>query len=655
MKYLTLSDLKIHPRNVRATEEAMLEGIASLAASIASLGLLQSIVVQKLDCGAYGVLAGRRRLMAMTLLDEAGDLPDDFKIPAKVIDAGVDAVTAISLAENITQERMNPVAEYEAYAAMVSEGQGVDDIARAFGVDIRKVKERLSYGRAHETIRAAAKSGDITLDVLKAFASHPETDVQNTVFEAFLSESSWNRSEHVARRMLGAVDIRADSDLGAYVNEAYRAQGGDVVEGLFPEDAILKDRALAETIRDQQLMDAAEAVRDRFGFGWAECLNGYDHETLSAYGRIYPGPVDLTDEGEARSLEIGEEMDRIAEEIEAVDYDDAEYEKLSAEYERLEASLSDLTTAYDPEKVGGAGVIAIFFNGGVRIEMGMVRPEDRDTGASEGQGTAVPLSDDPVVRLAQTEEKVSAKLLEDQASERAIITASAVAEDPALAYDAMVFKAAAETFSRYSFVHGLSISFTTAQRTHSQEDEAVDPEFNNRLVAVMDGLDTSFLEDGLSQGEQFRRFRAVDPDMKSRILAFAVSATVTSSKAAGTPERETFSDALLGEAVGPIRSAWRPTAANYFSRVSKAHMTAILFSFGMEAEADEAGRMKKAALADYMEQLFATPFATLSPDQVAAIEAWTPRVMEIPATTEADHVETGQDGEALEDDERLAA
>ena len=47
------------------------EGIEELTASIAALGVLQSLVVRKTNRGKYAIIAGRRRYRALPLLAEA--------------------------------------------------------------------------------------------------------------------------------------------------------------------------------------------------------------------------------------------------------------------------------------------------------------------------------------------------------------------------------------------------------------------------------------------------------------------------------------------------------------------------------------------------------------------------------------------------------
>lgn len=63
---IAIGDLVAHPANVRSNspETYDSENIAHLKASIAVLGLLQPLLVQKLD-GKYAVLAGGRRHAAL--------------------------------------------------------------------------------------------------------------------------------------------------------------------------------------------------------------------------------------------------------------------------------------------------------------------------------------------------------------------------------------------------------------------------------------------------------------------------------------------------------------------------------------------------------------------------------------------------------------
>ncbi|MGR3436774.1 MAG: hypothetical protein ACU0CO_18100, partial [Shimia sp.] len=67
-----LKDLQLHPLNARAAspEAYTADDIPVLAASIATLGLLNPLIVQKVEVDGkpvWGVLAGGRRLAALRL------------------------------------------------------------------------------------------------------------------------------------------------------------------------------------------------------------------------------------------------------------------------------------------------------------------------------------------------------------------------------------------------------------------------------------------------------------------------------------------------------------------------------------------------------------------------------------------------------------
>ena len=192
---VNIGDLVLHPANVRAKspETYASENITHLKASIAVLGLLQPLLVQKIK-GKFGVLAGGRRRAALQGLvkdKSAKSFTKNTKIDCRLVPHDCDVTTALSLAENITQVPMNAIDEFEAFARMMEvDGQTPETIAKTFGTTIAAVKGRLRYGLIHPDIRDAARAKSITLDTMKAFADHPSQEVQKEVFEALTKEDS---------------------------------------------------------------------------------------------------------------------------------------------------------------------------------------------------------------------------------------------------------------------------------------------------------------------------------------------------------------------------------------------------------------------------------------------------------------------------------
>ena len=685
MKYLTLDTLVSHPKNVRANTDYPEGSITSLAASINALGLLQSLVVQQLEDGTYGVLAGRRRMMALQQLAAAGDLEPSFKVPCKLIAKDVDHVTALSLAENTMQEPMAPLEEYEAFAAMIGEGETVESIAATFGTTARTVKERLRFGLVHSAIRDAVRAGIITLDTMKAYASHPCLETQKRVFDGMTGGAPHDHQAWRVRNVLAEQDIRADDPLAVMVMDRYRDRGGEMVEGLFDEDTVLKDRALAESIRDEILMDAAEALRVASGFKWCETRARMDYSELSSYGRIYMQAVELDEEGQARLDAIAERLDEIAVALENDDetLDGQGYEVLNEEYEQLEQEADTLQNAYLPEQAAHAGlVVAPASDGGFRVEAGLVRAEDfaalnppepeaasedtdvdtGDTPEATGPAPRLPTVSAPsmnattVGSIGGTKDKVdplspealSAALRQDLAAERAHILDGELGSKPDLARDVLTFRLAATLLSgSYCGITGMDVRVQKGYRIHTRP-EAINADVLSYIEDGHTALDLSFMDASLSDGEKFRAFRALDSEMKARILAACVGSTLDAQLADNKPDRESFMEAVAAEVIADIRTVWRPTVDNYWSRVTRDHMLALLKAFGLVAEAEEHRTVKKATLAKYMESLFAQPFATLTEEQRIVVETWTPPGMGTQGDMAFEDVE-GDDPDVCED------
>ena len=103
--------------NVRVT--GVEDGIGELADSIASVGLLQGLVVKKEPRGKYAVIAGRRRLLALSQLAADGKVKATMPVPCRVAPKDAD-LPEISLTENVVRVPMHPADEFEAFQRLIS-------------------------------------------------------------------------------------------------------------------------------------------------------------------------------------------------------------------------------------------------------------------------------------------------------------------------------------------------------------------------------------------------------------------------------------------------------------------------------------------------------------------------------------------------------
>ncbi len=122
MANLPISLIVPHPDQPRRHfDEAALE---ELAASIATRGVIQPVIVRPIANGRYQLVAGERRW-------RAAQKAQLHEIPALIRDLGDRDVMALALIENIQREDLNPVEEAQAYQRLAElEGMTQADIAR---------------------------------------------------------------------------------------------------------------------------------------------------------------------------------------------------------------------------------------------------------------------------------------------------------------------------------------------------------------------------------------------------------------------------------------------------------------------------------------------------------------------------------------------
>ena len=635
------------------------------------MGLLNPLIVQKAEIDGtpcWGVLAGGRRLAALRRLTvdrAAKGWTMSMKIACRVIGDDVAAATAITVAENVTQSPMDPLDEFEAFARMMEiGGHDVDSIARLFGVERRRVTERLRYGRVHPDIRAAARTKAISLDVMKAFASHPDHGTQWAIYEA--TEGSY-RQAWTIRDRLEKAGVKLGSDLGRYVEEAYRTAGGAIAADLIAEDSVLSDEALVERLLMEQLGQAAEAERACLGFGWAECRRTADYAELRDYGRTYPGPIELEGDAATRAAEIADRLlaiDELREEAEGawdesgdgdprdeVDDEMPDLDALEDEYVALQEEHEMLTTGYTAEQLAQAGVIAHWTHGRVEMVHGLIRPIDTSEAKGEtaaagaARGVASSSEGAPDADEGTAPLEVGGSLATDLKTERAAVIGTGLAADPALAQDLVLFKVTADLFDAHgmSVAWSLGVKASRGERPHGKLDE-VDRRPAETVAMLREGIDLSWWDGARSIDERFEAFRVLDADMKARIVAVAMADAIGPSEMS---YGETLLTHVAHQVVPDLRAVWRPTGGAFFGRIKKAQLLHLLaVDLKQPEEAARLGAAKKTEIVDYLERLFAAPFATLTPEQREAVETWCPPGMTIPTPRER-----GRDADLAREDD----
>lgn len=139
-------------------------GLAELAASIKSTGLIQPVVVRKAGDG-YQLVAGERRLRAARL---AGLI----NIPALVRDVDSATQAQMALIENIQRSDLNPIERAQGYSTLIEQlGLTQAELAGRLGEDRSSIANYLRLLDLSAPVQAMVRDGRLTLGHAKLIAS----------------------------------------------------------------------------------------------------------------------------------------------------------------------------------------------------------------------------------------------------------------------------------------------------------------------------------------------------------------------------------------------------------------------------------------------------------------------------------------------------
>ncbi|WP_167767135.1 hypothetical protein [Jannaschia formosa] len=344
--------------------------------------------------------------------------------------------------------------------------------------------------------------------------------------------------------------------------------------------------------------------------------------------------------------------------------DGTDFDALEDEYAALMQEYEELTTGYAPEQLARAGVIAHWAHDGVQLIHGLIRPADSAApkgniasggpagSADAGGGTAAAGAGEVDEGTAALE--VAASLATDLRTERAIVIGAGLAADAALAVDLALFKIAADLLHAPmpALSWALGVKASRGERPHGRLG-GMDQRPAEAVAVLREALDLTWWDGATSVADRFEAFRLLDADMKARIVAVAMAEAIAPSEMA---HGEPLLSHVARQVVPDLRAAWRPTGEAFFARIRKAQLLHLLATkLKPPEEAVRLATAKKVDIVDYLDRLFAAPFATLTPEQRATVETWCPPGMEIPAPRGGEADLSGDGDPEVDMDEEFGA
>ena len=223
------------------------ERIDELARSIKAQGIIQPIVVRRVDSG-YEIVAGERRWRAA---QRAGLL----KVPVVVREIPEDRLLAVALIENIQRQDLNPIEEAHAYRRLADEFHLTQEqIAEAVGKDRSSIANMVRLLRLPQEVRANVASGALSMGHARALVGVADEQAVLTLAREVIARGlSVRETEALIRRRQepekkpepAPVDVhtRAAEEklklaLGTRVRIARRGNGGRVEIEFTNEDEL---------------------------------------------------------------------------------------------------------------------------------------------------------------------------------------------------------------------------------------------------------------------------------------------------------------------------------------------------------------------------------------------------------------------------------
>ncbi len=617
-----LEQLALSPANVRKTRATEAED-AELEASIRAKGILQNLIVHPAIDGQdiYLVDAGGRRLEILQKLAAEGAIDaKHYQVPCK-IEEPKDAVET-SLAENTIRAAMHPADEFIAMAALIDGGTDIDDVAKRFGTSERHVRQRLRLGKLAPELLDAYRAGKINLEAVTAFTLGADQAAQLAVW-AQLKDHAYI-SPHAIRRLLTESAIPLDSGLGMFVGaEAYEAAGGPITRDLFSgdDDGFMDDAALVRRLAIEKLEAKAAELRPQWK--WTKAALDLEYGELSRYVHLRPQPAeipgDLAAEIERIEQRLGE-LDDIAGDEWNADRA-AEAEQLDERRNEINETIESLAVYRDKDRVRSGCIVTIGDNGGFCLHQGLIeRPAARggaDRGDADSQigedgnaGDPADRDDEPASRphvslsREQTFRKqcgFSQSLVDDLKAHRHQITRAYLAGNFEVAFDLALYALCTDLFRHIGYhTNPLDLRATECAPRSSLNDLSGTPA--DLLIETQGAaLDLDWLQ--LPPVEAFNAFAALPDEAKRRLFAWCIASTLKPQLA--IEDRADPANESAGHRLAiPFADLWRPTVANYWGRVKKAHGLEVGREILGERWARDHGGDKKPVLAEALQNAF---------------------------------------------------
>ena len=258
--------------------------IEELARSIKTDGLLQNLVVAKPKGKAkkHNIIAGERRFRAISHLISIGALDKDFPISVEIKENLTDdEALRIATVENVQRENLSPLEEADALAALVKNGEELDNIIAQTGFSVATIRRRLTLLTLSDKVKEALAEKKITLSQAEALSIGKHED-QDEVLDDVI-EGYYTATDEIKDKLVGELPSLS---MAIFPQELYT--------GSFTKDLLAEENATYFDDVEQFFELQKQAAEQKV----AEYAGTHDWAVLGQGHRFNKWEYDEAEEGE---------------------------------------------------------------------------------------------------------------------------------------------------------------------------------------------------------------------------------------------------------------------------------------------------------------------------------------------------------------------
>ncbi len=185
----------IRPNRYQPRKKFKEKELAALSASIKEQGIIQPLLIRRLDDG-YELVAGERRLRAAKLAGYQD-------VPCVIKDLTEKQLLEMSVVENIQRENLNPMEESDAYHRLITEFELTqEEVAIHVGKSRSAVANFLRLRQLPESIKESIVDGALSMGHARALLGISNKAQQSAVWRAVVAKGlSVRETESLVNRL----------------------------------------------------------------------------------------------------------------------------------------------------------------------------------------------------------------------------------------------------------------------------------------------------------------------------------------------------------------------------------------------------------------------------------------------------------------------